>query len=195
MVPAFAAVDTSNKVLVESLENFSFESKENTVKLKVIQENVFENGIKFEKDSIITAKVAKIVDPKRGKRNGYLIVDPVSYTLPSLKAEKKITDKYWFANVLGYKPFDIKNAAFDAGLFAAGMFVKGIGQIYYFGKGIINPEDGENRLKSGVKNVYKNSPLAYIEEGQEVNISTGDILLLKFYHSDIPKWKFWQRNK
>lgn len=195
MVPAFGFEDTSNKVLVESLENFSFESKESVVRLKVVQENSFENGIKFEKDSIVTAKVAKVVDPKRGKRNGYLIVDPVSYTVPASGKINEITDKYWLANVLGYKPFDIKNAAFDAGLFAAGMFVKGIGQIYYFGKGVIDPEEGENRLKSGVKSVYKNSPLAYIEEGQEVDIKTGDILLLKFYHSDIPKWKFWQRNK
>lgn len=188
-------IDSSNKVIVESLENFSFIKEGSPVTLKILEGNEFKNGIIFEKGTVLNAKAAKMVDPKRGKRNGYLIIDPVSYTIPSTGETRKIDDEYWVANVYGYKPFDVKNAVIGAGLFAGGMFVKGLGQVYYFGKGIIKPEDGENRLKSGVKSVYKNSPLAYIEEGEELNIKTGDVLLLKFYHSDIPKWRFFKRNK
>lgn len=189
------AEDTSNKVLVESLDNFSFENHNGIVQFKVLEENAFENGIKFEEGTVITAKAAKIIDPKRGKRDGYLVIDPETYSVPSTGQVLKITDKNWMANVLGYKPFDVKNAAVGAGLFAAGMAVKGIGQMYYFGKGVISPEEGENRLKSGVKNVYENSPLAYVEEGHEVNIKTGDILLIKFYHQDVPKWRVRKRNR
>jgi len=189
------ADDTSNKVVAESLNDFSFENYKDTVELKVIEETSFENGVKFEKDAIIKAKVAKIVDPKRGKRNGYLVVDPVSYSIPSENITCEIEDEYWMANVMGYKPFDTKQAALSASLGAAGYFVKGIGQIFYFGKGIISPDEGENRLKSGVKNVYENSPLVYIEEGERVDIKKGDILLLKFYHSDVPKWRPFKRNK
>ncbi len=192
--PVFAGTGR-NKVAVESLDDFSFNHQVDTVKLKVLEKNKFQNGVKFEKDAIITAKVAKVVDPKRGKRNGYLVVDPLSYTVPSSGAVVKLEDEYWFANVVGYKPFDAKSAAAKAGLSVAGFFVKGIGQIFYFGKGVISPEDGENRLKSGAKSVYENSPLAYIEEGEEVDIKTGDIMLLKFYYEDVPKWKFWERNK
>jgi len=199
MFPVFSnenEVDTTNKVIVESLEDFSVDNNCNTVKFKVLKENSFENGITFEKDSIISAKAARVVEPKRGKRNGYLVIAPESYTVPSKKNENiKINDEYWFANVVGYKPFDVKKAAFGAGLGVAGHFIKGIGQIFYFGKGIIAPNEGEGRLKSGAKNVYENSPLCYIEEGEEVNIKTGDVLLLKFHYDNVPKWKFWQRNK
>lgn len=199
MFPVFSnenEVDTTNKVIVESLEDFSVDNNCNTVKFKVLKENSFENGITFEKDSIISAKAARVVEPKRGKRNGYLVIAPESYTVPSKNNENiKINDEYWFANVVGYKPFDVKKAAFGAGLGVAGHFIKGIGQIFYFGKGIITPNEGEGRLKSGAKNVYENSPLCYIEEGEEVNIKTGDVLLLKFHYDNVPKWKFWQRNK
>ncbi len=201
ILPAFSSEDevnedTSNKVVVESLEDFSFENNDNIVKFKAIEENTFKNGITFEKDSIICAKVTKVIEPKRGKRNGYLIVDPKSYTVPSKGGETvEINDEYWVAKVLGFKPFNVKDSAVGAGLAVAGHFVKGIGQFYYFGKGIVSPNEGEGRLKSGVKNVYENSPLAYIEEGEEVNINKGDLLLLKFHYDNVPKWKFWQRNK
>lgn len=199
MFPVFSnenEVDTTNKVIVESLEDFLVDNNCNTVKFKVLKENSFENGITFEKDSIISAKAAKVVEPKRGRRNGYLVIAPESYTVPSKNNKNiKINDEYWFANVVGYKPFDVKKAAFGAGLGVAGHFIKGIGQIFYFGKGIIAPNEGEGRLKSGAKNVYENSPLCYIEEGEEVNIKTGDVLLLKFHYDNVPKWKFWQRNK
>ncbi len=195
ILPSFADEDTSNKAVVESLCDFSFEDEAHNVRLKVLEENSFENGITFEKDSILTARVIKVIDPKRGKRNGYLIVQPLTYTIPSTGETKNIDVEAWSAKVLGYKPFDVKKSAVGAGLAVAGHFVKGIGQFYYFGKGIIKPEEGENRLVSGVKNVYENSPLAYIEEGEEVHVETGDLLLLKFYYEDVPKWKFWQRNK
>ncbi len=195
-LPVRAFDDTSNKAVVESLESFSFDNDKSTVKFKVIEENTFDNGIVFEKDSIVTAHVMKVVEAKRGKRNGYLVVEPVSYSIPSKGNETlNINEEYWVANVVGYKPFDVKKAAFSAGLSAAGYFVKGIGQIYYFGKGIISPNEGEGRLKSGAKNVYENSPLAFIKEGEEINIQKGDILLLKFHYDNVPKWRFFKRNK
>lgn len=187
--------DTSNKVVVQSLSDFSFENKSQEVHLRVMKGNAFENGITLEKDSILTAKVTKVIDPKRGKRNGYLIVEPICYTIPPMGDVKNVEENAWVAKVLGYKPFDVKKVAAGAGFAVAGHFIKGIGQFYYFGKGIMHPENGESRLVSGVKNVYENSPLAYIEEGEEAKVQTGDLLLLKFYYEDVSVWKFWQRNK
>ena len=63
MFPVFSnenEVDTTNKVIVESLEDFSVDNNCNTVKFKVLKENSFENGITFEKDSIISAKAARV---------------------------------------------------------------------------------------------------------------------------------------
>ena len=85
--PVLAFDDTSNKAVVESLEGFSFDNDKSTVKFKAIEENTFDNGIVFEKDSIITAHVMKVVEAKRGKRNGYLVVEPVSYSIPSKENE------------------------------------------------------------------------------------------------------------
>lgn len=172
MFPVFSnenEVDTTNKVIVESLEDFSVDNNCNTVKFKVLKENSFENGITFEKDSIISAKAARVVEPKRGKRNGYLVIAPESYTVPSKNNENiKINDEYWFANVVGYKPFDVKKAAFGAGLGVAGHFIKGIGQIFYFGKGIIAPNEGEGRLKSDAKMYTKTHLFVILKKGKRL---------------------------
>ena len=50
MFPVFSnenEVDTTNKVIVESLEDFSVDNNCNTVKFKVLKENSIENGITF----------------------------------------------------------------------------------------------------------------------------------------------------
>lgn len=52
-------------------------------------------------------------------------------------------------------------------------FVKGVWK---------NPEN--NRLKSGVVQVYKDSPLSYVEEGKDVYITKDTMFLLKFKSSD-----------
>ena len=55
---------------------------------------------------------------------------------------------------------------------------------------MIKNEDG-NRIESGVKKVYKDSPLSYVEKGEELNIRPNDKFYLIFkptngsYNNDI----------
>ena len=46
-------------------------------------------------------------------------------------------------------------------------------------EGMIENEEG-NRIQSGVKKVYKESPLSYVEKGQELKMESGDSFYLIF---------------
>mgnify|MGYP005803824375 CR=1 FL=1 len=89
----------------------------------------------------------------------------------------------------------IAKMGLNAGLTVGGYYVKGLGQIFYFSKGLIKPDEGRNRIQSAFHNVYENTPFVFLEKGEEVNIEEGDLLVLKFYHSDVPKWRFIKRQK
>ena len=58
-------------------------------------------------------------------------------------------------------------------------FVKGVAPAISLAEGMIKNEDG-NRLESGVKNVYKSSPLSYIEKGNDLVLERGDYFYLIF---------------
>ncbi|MBQ8476043.1 hypothetical protein IJ531_03175, partial [bacterium] len=110
-----------------------------------------------------------------------------------------IEDENLEAKVVGYSKTDWKqmgkNASLSAGLTVGSHFVPGLSQMFYFSKGLLTPSEDESRLTSGVKSVYENSPFAYLEKGQDLDIEKGDYLVLKFYHADIPVWKFIKRTK
>lgn len=191
MSPAFA----DNKAVVQCLNSFSTDNPSSYFNAKVVEKAEFDNGVLLEKNAIIRGKVLKVVDAKRAKRNAYFVIIPVAYTSPSNNKVYKIKDSDWQARVAGYKPFDIKDTAESAGVTVANFFVKNIGTVYYFGKGFVKPKGEDGRLKSGVKEAYENSFLSYIEEGESLTVNKGDYLLLVFYHNDVPKWKFWERNR
>lgn len=179
--PAFCEesedVETSKKIIVEAAEDISIDSKE-VLKFKALQKIRIDNVGLFEDGDIIEARISEVVAPKRGKRNGYIILKPVYYMKNNVRYE--FEDKTLSAKVVDYRPFDVKNAAMKAGVGVAGIFVKGLSQIFYLGQGMIKPEEGEGRIKSGFKNVYKNSPLVYVEEGKVAQFNKGDVLVLKF---------------
>lgn len=191
-LPSYAL---NNKIAVESLNSFSASDFNSEFEVKVLEGNSFDNGVVIENGSIIKGQAVEIVDAKRGKRDAYIVLKPISYTVPSKGTIKEFEDADWLADVIGYKPFDAKSVAMSAGTTVAGYFIKGIGQVFYFAKGVISPQEGENRLKSGAISVYENSPLSLIEEGENINIKKGDLLVLRFYYSDVPKWNYFKRNK
>ena len=191
MTPAFA----DHKVVVQCLNSFSSDNPSAYFKAKAIEDIEFDNGIIFEKNTVISGKVKEVVDPKRAKRDAYFIITPLSYTTPSENMTRKINQTGWEAKVVGYKPFDAKETAKSGAVSVANFFVQGFSTAYYFTKGLIHPNEEDGRLKSGAKSAYDNSVLSYIQEGNALKVQQGDLLELVFYHSDVPKWKFWQRNK
>ena len=81
-----------------------------------------------------------------------------------------------------YSPvIDKGDIALSAASTAGGILlnIPGLGQAVSFVKGAVKDPD-ENRLKSGVKQIYKDSPLSYIEEGKEVVLAPDSIFVLKF---------------
>lgn len=192
LTPAYAI--NFDKALVESLYNFSSKNPGRTFAAKMVEEYTFDDILTLEKNAIVRGKVLEVVGPKRAKRNAYFVFKPYTYTVPSKGGiVKRIGHTDIEAKAVGYVPFDKVQAAKSAGLTVAGFFVTGAAQIYHFGKGAITAQKGENRLVEGGKEVYENSPLTYIREGNELHINKGDVIALKFYHYEVPKWKFWDR--
>ena len=70
----------------------------------------------------------------------------------------------------------IKKAALTVGDY----FVKGLSICYSFVEGVVKNEKDDNRLKSGVKNAYEESPLSLISEGEQLDIKVGDDFYLVF---------------
>lgn len=189
MSPAFAA----SKTVVQCLNSFSTNNPSAYFSAKVLKEMEYKNGIYLKENSIIRAKVVKVVEAKRAKRDAYFVVKPLSYTDPTVGKTYNIQNLPVEAKVVGYKPFDAKETAKKAGIGVANFFVQGFSTVYHFGDGFIHPTSGKGRFKSGVQNAYDNSILSYIEEGNALKVNSGDSLALKFYQTETPKWKFWKK--
>lgn len=191
MTPAFAG----NKTVVECLNSFSSDNPSAYFTGKVVKEVEFKNGVLLRENAIIKGKVLQVVDAKRAKRDAYFVIKPLTYTDPVAKKTYTVKDDDWEAKVVGYKPFDAKETAKSAGISVANFFMQGFSTVYHFGDGFIHPASGKGRFKSGVNNAYEHSILSYVEEGNALKVRKGDCLALKFYQADVPKWKFWARNK
>lgn len=191
MSPAFAG----NKTVVQCQNSFSSDNPSAYFTGKVIKEVEFKNGVLLREGAIINGKVLQVVDAKRAKRDAYFVIKPLTYTDPVVNKTYTVKDKDWQAKVVGYKPFDAKETAKSAGVSVANFFVQGFSTVYHFGDGVIHPEEDKGRFKSGVHNAYEHSFLSYIEEGSALEVKKGDYLALKFFQADVPKWKFWERNR
>ena len=188
--PAFAG----SKVIVQSMDNYTTVSPKYQLTVKVVESHKFHSGFTLEKGSIIKGPVVKVTDPKRGKRNAYIVIRPTTYTVPS-----KGNQTYYLKNgrleakVSKYHKLNKKATAEKGAVSVGGLLLPGLSQVYYFGKGYSNPEKGKTRLASGGRCAYENSPLAYVEKGQELQIKRGEYLKLKFYDSQKPKWQIFKR--
>ena len=185
--PSLASVN----VIVKSLTDFPEYSETKSLRAVVIQDTEVKEGIVLQKDAILDNKLVEIIPPKRLKRNGYIIVEPVVYIYGGLVLPVKSENLR--ARVKYYKKRDYKKMAVNAGLSVGSHFVKGAKYAVNFSQGVISPNEGESRIKSGFENVYENSALSYISKGKPINIAEGDELVFEFFYSDTPKWKFWKR--
>lgn len=189
-LPAFAG----STVLVQSMESFSTASPKFQMSVKVVEPHKFSSGFTLEKDTVIKGYVVKVTDPKRGKRNAYFVIRPVTYTVPSKGHQVRyLKNGRLEARATLYKKMNKKQAVEKGAVGAGGIMIPGLSQVYYFGKGYSNPEKGKTRLASGGRSAYKNSPLSYVEKGQETTVRQGDYLRLKFYDAQKPKWQVFKK--
>lgn len=159
-----------------SLEDFSTAEPALTYKAQILDTCVLKNGTILSEGSIISGKVTNVSHAKRGKRDGYF--DFKIDTITTASTIKSLSSSNLSARVIDYTPLNAKELTFKVARTGAGFVVKGATQGISFAQGFINAK-GENRLKSGVVNVYKTSPLAYVEVGEELTVKNGDILIIK----------------
>lgn len=183
-------------VVVESLSDITSFKHNVSFSAKVLERAEFKSGFVLNKNDVVQGKIIRTVEAKRIKRSGYIVIKPNAIYREGVKVNY---DRDLEAKVTAYSKTDWKKtgktAGLSAGLTVGSHFVPGLSQIFYFSKGVLKPQDDQSRLESGVKSVYENSPFAYIEKGQDLNIEKGDYLVLKFYHSDVAKWQYFKRTK
>lgn len=173
--PVFAAVS----VEVEALSDFNSLYPVQKMKVMSMEKVEFENGIVFENGTIIEGDVIEVKQPKRAKLNASFKFQPTSYTYNGKTV--KILDSEFVGKYKEKKDLNKGELALSAATTAGGFFLKIplLSQGVSLVKGMVqNPED--NRFKSGVVQVYKDSPLSYVEEGKDIIIKKQDIFYLKF---------------
>ncbi len=172
------------KLTAEAVNHFNLGTYPTTFAAKITEDYFLDSGLKIEKDCIIEGQITKIVEPKRGNRDGYFYFTPTNYTVPS-ENNKIVTVKRYIGleiKVKPYEPLDKKELVLDAGAGVASHFVKGISYPINFVRGVVEPTEGKGRLASGAEKVYEKSPLVYVEKGDNMELEPGDTiqLILKY---------------
>ena len=178
-LPVFAA----QTIQVQALSEYDSNSPVEKMTIMATEKVQFENGIIWENGTVVEGKVFDSKEAKRGKRNATFKFQPVSYTYNG--RVKEVSDPVFVAKFKHGAAKTKGEAALDGAASVGGILlnVPGLSQGVSMIKGVVkNKED--NRLKSGVAQVYKDSPLSYIEEGKDIILKKDDKFLLKFKCSD-----------
>ncbi len=136
----------------------------------------------IEKNAIITVKIKEYIKPKRGKRNGYLKVQLIQYTIPSEENRiKEVENMDLYGTLRLSTPKDKKEIAKSAGISVIGHILKvpGFSQAIAVSKGILIPNPDQNRLQSAGTNLYQSTPLTYAEVGEAMEIEEDSIVVMK----------------
>jgi len=177
----FVSLSAQAKTIrVISLDQFSTENPSKTYRVQIIEKEEFKDGTVCEAGTIVTGEVVKVKNAQRGKRDGYFEFIPTSLTFEHNTCQ--IKKPRVVAKVVGHAPIgsaiSTEKVLENAAKGAAGLIFKGASQGISFVQGVAEAEDGQ-RMKSGFTKLYKDSPLAYIEEGAELKVNPGDLIVLK----------------
>ena len=167
---------------VSSQQEFRTDNPSEYIKVKVNKDTTL-GKYELKQNDILKCKVLQVVDPKRGKRNAVFYVQPVCYS--DYGKVTQINDEYYgkYSKTVLSKE-EIKNLpkgkiVKGAALAVGSYFFKGLSTGVSFAQGVIQNEE-DNRLKSGVVQAYKDSPLSYVEKGEQLDINIGDEFYLVF---------------
>lgn len=172
----------TSKVHVTMVGEFDTANPSQKLDVRVIEGSILGSHV-LKTGDIIHCNVVKVTDPKRGKRSATFAVCPTSITSndETIPINENYYGKY-AARIISteeLKNVDKVEVGKKAVLTVGNHFVKGLKTGVTLAEGMIENEDG-NRIKSGVKKVYKDSPLSYIEKGQELDLESGDTFYLIF---------------
>lgn len=185
MVLTILTAQASDKVHVAAIEEFSTNNPPKTVDVRVVDTSTMGHYI-LKKDDILHCNVIEVTNAKRGKRAASFTVCPTSFT--SEGQTTKIDENYYgkySAKVFSkeeLKNIDKMQVGKKAAVTVGNHFMKGVAPAVSLAEGIIKNEDG-HPLQSGIKQVYKDSPLSYVEKGKELDLTSNDEFYLIFKSS------------
>ena len=132
----------------------------------VLKTGVLSNDLNLKENEKIELKIVNYVPPKRGKRNGFYNIKYGIYYTGTMRAST---------------PKDFKEIAKTAGTTIAGTVLKipGFSQALAVSKGLILPNENQSRIKSAGENLYKSTPLKYIEKWENFAVEQDGIVVIK----------------
>jgi len=168
--------------------DFSTAHPSDTFQVKLEEAVELDDGLRINSDSIVYGKVIQVEDGLRGKRQGNFEFHPEKYITSD--GEVDISKKNIVVKVSQYEPVNkkefAKKAVKSGATTVAGKVLKVpfISQGVSFVKGAAKADEDENMLVEGAKQVYKDSPLSYVEKGESLVIQSGEQVKLKFTYED-----------
>lgn len=186
MLSVSAVFAETAQVKVTAQSEFKTDAPTNMISVKV-REDIRLGNYDLKEGDILNCKVLQVTDPKRGKQSASFFVEPVTCISngQSYNIEEEYCGKY-SKTVLSMdelKKIPPGKVITKAALTVGGHFVKGLSTGVYFAEGVVQNQDN-GRLKSGIKKAYKESPLSYVEKGQELDLKDGDEFYLVFKISE-----------
>ena len=171
MSPVFAA----DKLHVSAMNDFSTVNPTANFQVMLIEDGIL-NDVYMLRGDILNCTLKKITKPTRAKRDAKIYFDVVSYSdkKGTHEIKPKMVAKYAqkVLSVEEVKKTPPKKIAKKAVSTVGNLFVTGFSYGVSFVDGVKeNKED--NRFKSGVKQVYDDSFLSYVEYGHQVDIKEG----------------------
>lgn len=160
---------------VQALEDFSTQNPPQNYSVLVLDELQLNETITLKEKDTLYGKIIDVTDPKRLKRDAGFTFVP-----ETVKRENGET-----IEIVDYHPakyttkLDKGQIAKSTALSVGSYFVKGLSLGYNAVEGAVKNEQ-DNRFKSSVTSVYENSPVSYVEKGNEIEISKNQVFLLNF---------------
>ena len=179
MLALFCQPVLAKTIAVEAMSDFSTENPPKTMQIKALEDIVLDEKVTIKAENVLSGKIVDVTDPKRLKRNATFTFVPLSYTDASGKA---VEIKSYYPAKYTTK-INKGQLAKSVGLGVGSFFVKGLSLGYSAVEGAIKNEK-DNRFKSSVTEVYQDSPLSYVEKGEELVIEKGQLFFLNFKTKD-----------
>ncbi len=171
-LPVFAA----DKLHVSAMNSFSSIEPSQSFQVMLIEDGVL-NDVYMIKGDVLNCTLQKTTDPTRAKRDAkiYLYVDSYTDKMGTHEFQDRLVAKYAqkILSVEEIKKTPPKTVVKKTVSTVGNFFMKGFSYAVSFVDGVKeNKED--NRMKSGVKQVYDDSFLSLVKYGHEVEIQEGD---------------------
>ena len=166
---------------LKAQEDFSTANTPETINFTVVKDSQI-GEYELKTDDIIECSL-KVKPPRRGKRNAILYIQPTTIVSGEETTEitKKIRGRYTNLKLSknDLKQIDTGKVATKTALKAGEYFAKNMAPAIVIAEGMIKNEEG-NRVKSGITQLYKDSPLSYISKGKDITLKEGEEFYVVF---------------